>query len=1000
VSKLLSKLHYKRKYCSQSICMKYTGYILLLIVTSMLMGFFSNAQHFIFKTYTVEDGLVANPVRRIYQDSKGFIWIATWEGLSKYDGHKFTNYTIANGLSHNMVNDIYESADGKLYVAENNGSVDILQQDAILKKGAFTNVVINQFNITQDHKVIAVTDKNGLYEIKNGNLVKPAQIFPRSTYRNIKELNDSLLIGGDVGSLRILNRQYKLFSEIKEPPELLILKIYKDSKNKIWVGTNNGLKLMTPVQKNNPLHFTLMPASFNIPLLKNGVINDMLEDANGNFWIATANGLVKIYPDGSWQLFSEKDGLPSANVSCIYQDREKNIWIGTMLGLTKLVTKNNIRIYTIGNGLSSNNVSFLLPLKNDIFLTGTETGMQLFNCRNGLFSSVSSQHHFFYNGFVENSQPALFYSHHNGFGKYDPIGRHIIDYILPSLPKTEVYCSIMDSNGIIFNGTHTGLFIGSKEKSSYERKFSFRITSLLIDKKGYLWVGTWENGLYRIHYSSIKDKSNRLPNPGDNQISLSVQDFSDLLPDKNIRCLFEDDKGNIWIGTRYQGIVQLKNNNGEHFEAQHFNLGQGLMSNSILAVSEDIKGCIWIGSNLGIDKLIPADKTFRVFNFSRVNNYFGSINAILPGSDHSLWFLTNKGLVNISDGETEKTPAAPVYITSVNLGDTSFNYNTYHTGTKVQLKYYQNQAKFEFSAPGFINEKQILYSYRLSGSADTMWSEPSNLHNVSYTSLQPGNYHFEVRTLGWNGEWGTPANFLFIIRPPYWQTWWFYTLVGFAMLSIFYALYFYRIRQLLKVQKVRNRIATDLHDDIGATLTNINMLSEISRKNLERPQEAEKFLQRISEEVTSSSQALNDIIWNVNSRNDSMEEILLRMRRYAAELFDNSKTSFHLNLDETVAGKKINMEQRRDVYLIYKESMNNIFKHACANNVWIDVQWQNGKLHLKIKDDGKGFDSSAVTSRNGLRNIHSRTEKWKGITLIKTSPGNGTLIEIIFPVSG
>ena len=194
--------------------------------------------------------------------------------------------------------------------------------------------------------------------------------------------------------------------------------------------------------------------------------------------------------------------------------------------------------------------------------------------------------------------------------------------------------------------------------------------------------------------------------------------------------------------------------------------------------------------------------------------------------------------------------------------------------------------------------------------------------------------------------------------------------------------------------------AEDRSEDIGATLTNINMLSEISRKNLEQPQEAEKFLQRISEEVTSSSQALNDIIWSVNSRNDSMEEILLRMRRYAAELFDNSKTSFQLNLDETVTGKKINMEQRRDVYLIYKESMNNILKHASANNVWIDVQWQNGKLNLKIKDDGKGFDSSVVSSRNGLRNIHSRTAKWKGSTLIKTSPGNGTLIEIILPVAG
>jgi two-component sensor histidine kinase len=446
--------------------------------------------------------------------------------------------------------------------------------------------------------------------------------------------------------------------------------------------------------------------------------------------------------------------------------------------------------------------------------------------------------------------------------------------------------------------------------------------------------------------------------------------------------------------------VQLRNNSTEQYTVQLFDLQRGLTSNGIWAIAEDVNDCIWIGSDLGIDKLIPADTSFHIFNFSRVNNYFANINAILPGNDHALWFATNSGLVNIIDGETEKTPPLPVYITSVDLGDTGFNYNTHHPDKKVQLKYFQNQAKFEFSAPSFINEKQILYSYRLSGSADTTWSGPANLHNVSYASLQPGNYRFEVRTIGWNEKWGAPANFVFSIRPPYWQTWWFYSLVGFIVLLLFYALYVYRIRQLLNLQKVRNRIATDLHDDIGATLTNINMLSEISRKNLEHPREAEKFLNRITEDVTASSQALNDIIWSVNSRNDSMEETLARMRRYAAELFDNSNTTCHLSLDETVAGKKLNMEQRRDVYLIYKESMNNIVKHASANNVWVDTQWRNGKLVLKIKDDGKGFDPSVITNSNGLKNIRSRTGKWKGSTSIKTAPGNGTLIEIIIPLAG
>jgi len=956
------------------------------------------AQQRIFKTYTIEDGLVSNPVRRIYQDSRGFIWIATWEGLSKYDGNKFTNYTIANGLSHNMVNDIYESDDGKLYIAENDGSTDILYNDAIVKKKAFNNVIINQFYITRDKKVIAATDTSGLYEIKNGNLVKPLQKFQASTYSDVTELNDSLLIGGAEGSLRILNRQFDLFSEIKLPKESEIKKFYKDLRNKVWVGTTEGLKIISPPQKNNqPFHFSLQPSSFDIPLLSNRPVNDILEDVNGNLWIATTHGLVKIQPNNLWQSFSEKDGLPSADITCIYEDKEKNIWIGTSLGLAKLVTKNDIRIYTIKNGLSSTYVDVLQPLSEDNLLIRNETGIQYFNTKKEIFYPVSSPHNFFYNGFVQNSRPILLFSNNNKFGKYDSIRKRIVDYLLPDSSKSIVYCSIMDTNGNIFNGTNTGLVIRAGESFYSENNIAYRITAMLIDKKGYLWIGTWKNGLFRIQYINKKIAHNS-PQEAKGQLSLSVKDFSDLLPDKNIRSMFEDSKGNIWVGTRYQGIVLLSDNNKGQYITQHFDLGTGLTSNSIRAIAEDNKGCIWLGSNLGIDKLIPRDTSFHIFNFSRINNYFAYINAILPGKDHSMWFTTSTALTNIIDGETEKTPPLPVYITSVHLGDTSFNYNIYQKGKKVELKYNQNQAQFDFSSPGFINEKQNLYSYRLLGSADTTWSVAANLHNVSYASLQPGDYRFEVRTKGWNGQWGIPANFAFSIRPPYWQTWWFYLLIGILVVALFYIFYLYRIRQLLTLQSVRNRIATDLHDDIGSTLTNINMLSEISRKNLGRPLEAEKFLHRITEEVTATSQALNDIIWSVNTGNDSMEETMSRMRRYAADLFDTSNTTLHLNMDEHIAGKKLKMEQRRDVYLIYKELLNNIVKHAYAKNVWINTLWQNGKLLLKIEDDGKGFNHFIANKGNGLKNISARTEKWKGSTNILASPGKGTVIEIIIPL--
>lgn len=963
--------------------------ILLFIFCALLSP--GDAQQLIFKSYTMQDGLVSNPVRRIFQDSKGFIWIGTTQGLSKYDGHKFTNYTTVNGLSDNLINDLYESPDGKLYVAENGGMVDILQHDAILKKAVFRNVVINQFHITQNRRVLAATDTSGLYEIKNEKLVKPVQQFPGSTYHDITGLNDSLLIAGADGSLHILNNQFKIVSEIKQPEEIPIFKIFKDSKNRIWIGTGTGLKYLPYTQDNKQLHnLSLLPAPFDIPQLKNQIA-DMLEDSIGNFWVATTNGLVKISPNGAWQSFTEKEGLNSSHIYCLFEDKEKNIWIGTSLGLAKLVMKNSIRIYPFENKLSQG-VGFIAPLNKNIFLSSTSSGLQLYNIGNNYTKPVTPQETSYW-GLVQNSQSLLFFGK-NRFGKYDPVKNSIVVYHVPDTSKAGVFCSVIDVNGIIFSGTDKGLLIRLGVKYYYEKKINDRITSLLIDKKGYLWAGTWSSGLYRIQYISSQVTKGFTKDTS----CVTVQDFSDQLPDKAVRSLFEDSNGNMWVGTRNQGIVQLINNNAGQYSAQRYDLRQGLMSNWARVIAEDKKGCIWIGSNLGIDKLIPAGNSFRVFNFSRVNNYFDNINDIVPTDDNSLWLATNKGLVNVIDGEMEKIPAGIIYITSVKLGDTSFNYNNHDTKKKTVLKYFQNQASFEFSSPAFINEKQILYSYRLLGSADTAWSKPANLQTVSYASLQPGDYRFEVRTTGWNGVWGLPENFSFIVRKPYWQTGWFYSLAGLIVILFFYALYRYRIKQLLKLQKVRNRIASDLHDDIGATLTNINILSEISRKNLQQPAEAEKFLQRITEEVTSTSQALNDIIWSVNSHNDSMQEMLARMRRYAAELFDNSNTICHLSLDETVADKKLNMEQRRDFYLIYKEVMNNIHKHASAANILINVLLEDGKLFMKINDDGNGFDFSVATSGNGLKNIRSRSEKWNGSTSIKSSAGNGTQIEIMIPL--
>src|SRR5204862_1795837 len=258
----------------------------------------------------------------------------------------------------------------------------------------------------------------------------------------------------------------------------------------------------------------------------------------------------------------------------------------------------------------------------------------------------------------------------------------------------------------------------------------------------------------------------------------------------------------------------------------------------------------------------------------RIINFFINTNLVAHIQGKKLLCSTLLGTYQIKDEELEHLAPVAVALTKVGLGSSGENELAFHNPSeKLILSYSKNHALFEFTSAAFLNEKEILYSYRLKGSGDTAWSHPSNSHSVQYASLEPGRYQFEVRMLGWNGSYGPITSFLFTVKPPYWGTWWFYTLIGFGVAFILLSLYRYRINHLLRLQKVRNTIATDLHDDIGSTLTNISILSELGKKNVMDTPVAEKYLHRITEESVSTQQALDDIIWRVKTTDDIMQEM-------------------------------------------------------------------------------------------------------------------------------
>lgn len=340
----------------------------------------------------------------------------------------------------------------------------------------------------------------------------------------------------------------------------------------------------------------------------------------------------------------------------------------------------------------------------------------------------------------------------------------------------------------------------------------------------------------------------------------------------------------------------------------------------------------------------------------------------------------------------------PVFITGLMVDNKPFATDTAIAFKKsITFSPDRNSFAFNFTGIDFISSGRAQYAYKLQG-YDKEWVDAGNRGYAAYTNLPSGDYVFTVRVNDFSTSAESTTSIAIHIEPPLWKRWWFVTAVAFFILLLFYVFYRYRVNQLLRLQMVRNSIASDLHDDIGSSLTNISILSTLSERHLAEPGEAGKFLHRISDEVNTSSQALDDIIWSVNTKNDTLEETLARMRRYAAELFDAANITYHLHFEENPGGRKIDMEKRRDLFLIYKESLNNIYKHAKASEVWIETKLETKWMHLIIRDNGVGFDTRKTTHRNGLKNIENRIKKWEGNVSVKSAEDEGTVIHIKYPI--
>jgi signal transduction histidine kinase len=319
---------------------------------------------------------------------------------------------------------------------------------------------------------------------------------------------------------------------------------------------------------------------------------------------------------------------------------------------------------------------------------------------------------------------------------------------------------------------------------------------------------------------------------------------------------------------------------------------------------------------------------------------------------------------------------------------------------EVRLENNQNSFSIFFASLSFIQRDRLTYYYKMEG-LDKDWIKADKSAFVNYSLLPPGNYTFKIFCENIEGQRSKETTELNIyIKPPFWAAKWFISTVLFFIALIIYAIHDMRVKRLMAVEKLRTRVARDLHDDMGSTLSTINILSAMAKSKMNNDVvKTTEYLAKITDNSQRMMDAMDDIVWSIKPSNDSMQKIVARMREFATNVLEPKDIVLDFTIDEQVYDIKLNMEARRDFFLVFKEAVNNAAKYSKAGTLTLNISVHNKVLKLSVKDDGVGFDAARADSGNGLGNMQKRADAINGKVEIKSKAGQGTEVVVKVPLA-
>ena len=984
-----------------------------------------------FMSFRKSQGLKSSAVLcNIIQDKKGNLWFSTWGGgVTKYDGRSFTHYSTPQGLSDDIVYRILEDKNGNLWFGTRNG--DLNKYDG----KSFTHYSIGYLG------GIIIEDKTGnlwfgalsgliKYDGKSFTIYTTAQgLSTNGVWVILEDKRGNLWFDTDGrGLTRYDGRSFTHYTRAQGLSSDFVTSLFEDKNGILWIGTlDSGLNKF---DGKSFTHYTTAQG------LSSDYAVMILDDKNGNLWICTDDKGVNKYDGKSFTHFGIDQGL-SNNIKSILEDKSGNLWIGTAGdGLTKYEGR-SFTHYSTAQGLNPGIGTFggigsILEDKRANLWFGIPGGVSKYDGRSFTYFGIDQGLRRSVTSLLEDKSDNLWFSTW-GAGVYKYDGKSFTNY-------TTAQGLSSDFLGYIFEDKSGNLWIATwivggvvkydgKSFSNYSAAQGFTdkvITCISEDKNSNLWFGTIGEGVIKYDGRSFTRYS-----------------IANGLNDSTVYSILEDKSNNLWFGTNSAGVNKF---DGKSFT--QYTTAQGLSNNTVTGILEDKIGDIWFGTRNGISRMQLSKQTLdekgNITNnsgSSLFKNYLFSdgflgvetnqliSNTLCQDSTGNIWVGTNDRLTCFHpEGDLPDTIPPGIQLTGISLFNENINWlnlekrkdtsqllsngvrlhdfkfsglsNWYYIPEQLELVYNNNYLTFQFIGITTQRPRNVKYQYLLEG-LDKNWSSLTDKPEASYSNLPHGHYTFKVKAVNSEGYWSNEFTYDFTILPPWWKTTWFGILKGIALVfaggMIFLAIYYNRRQKFRNISRIRNKIASDLHDDLGATLSSISIMSELVNQQVkDQSPQASSLLEKIGNSSRNMIESVNDMVWAINPQNDSFENIIKRMRGFAAEILAAKDIAFHFDFDKNLVQSKLKMEMRRNFYLIFKEAVNNAAKYSGAANTYVMIWNRENNLKMTIRDDGSGFEMNTVKAGNGLINMRQRAELMKGRFNLETIPGKGTIIELEF----